>query len=148
MDPGNNDLRTKCAGVFFFCWTPSKGKVKLAYHKETGDAVAIKIVAKDFLFHSPSMRKKVEREIAIMKLLDHPHVLNLVDVYETSKYLYDPQNQTTTSAYHFAKHCNISPSCFSFSLSSSICLKIFSIRARGRRRAVRLPRQEGKLTPY
>jgi BR serine/threonine kinase len=34
------------------------------------------------------MLKKVEREIAVMKLLDHQHVLRLYDVYETSKYLF------------------------------------------------------------
>lgn len=33
------------------------------------------------------MLKKVEREITVMKILDHPHVLRLFDVYETSKYL-------------------------------------------------------------
>ncbi|KAF0766597.1 serine/threonine-protein kinase BRSK2 isoform X1, partial [Aphis craccivora] len=30
----------------------------------------------------------VEREIAIMKLIDHPHVLGLSDVYENKRYLY------------------------------------------------------------
>ncbi|VDL69556.1 unnamed protein product [Nippostrongylus brasiliensis] len=30
----------------------------------------------------------VEREIAIMKLIEHPHVLHLYDVYENKKYLY------------------------------------------------------------
>lgn len=30
---------------------------------------------------------QVEREIAIMKLIDHPHVLGLTDVYENKKYL-------------------------------------------------------------
>ena len=30
---------------------------------------------------------KVEREIAIMKLIEHPHVLGLCDVYENQKYL-------------------------------------------------------------
>ena len=64
------------------------GKVKLAYHRESGERVAVKIVTKEFLFSSPNMRRKVEREIAIMKLLDNPHVLSLLDVYETTKYLY------------------------------------------------------------
>ncbi|XP_067902990.1 serine/threonine-protein kinase BRSK2 isoform X3 [Heterodontus francisci] len=32
--------------------------------------------------------KKVEREIAILKLIEHPHVLKLHDVYENKKYLY------------------------------------------------------------
>ncbi|XP_077864252.1 serine/threonine-protein kinase BRSK2-like [Saccoglossus kowalevskii] len=31
---------------------------------------------------------KVEREIAIMKLIEHPHVLGLYDVYENRKHLY------------------------------------------------------------
>lgn len=64
------------------------GKVKLAYHRESGERVAVKIVTKEFLFSSPNMRRKVEREIAIMKLLDNPHVLSLLDVYETTKYLF------------------------------------------------------------
>lgn len=34
------------------------------------------------IYHS-----QVEREIAIMKLIDHPHVLGLSDVYENNKYL-------------------------------------------------------------
>jgi len=29
----------------------------------------------------------VEREISIMKLIEHPHVLGLYDVYENKKYL-------------------------------------------------------------
>lgn len=31
---------------------------------------------------------QVEREIAIMKLIEHPHVLGLYDIYENKKYLY------------------------------------------------------------
>uniref|UniRef100_A0A672TBP3 Serine/threonine-protein kinase BRSK2-like n=1 Tax=Sinocyclocheilus grahami TaxID=75366 RepID=A0A672TBP3_SINGR len=31
---------------------------------------------------------QVEREIAILKLIEHPHVLKLYDVYENNKYLY------------------------------------------------------------
>ncbi|KAG7261186.1 hypothetical protein CRUP_038296 [Coryphaenoides rupestris] len=34
------------------------------------------------------MEGKVEREIAILKLIEHPHVLKLHDVYENKKYLY------------------------------------------------------------
>lgn len=30
---------------------------------------------------------QVEREIAILKLIEHPHVLKLHDVYENNKYL-------------------------------------------------------------
>uniref|UniRef100_G3QDZ5 BR serine/threonine kinase 1 n=1 Tax=Gorilla gorilla gorilla TaxID=9595 RepID=G3QDZ5_GORGO len=34
------------------------------------------------------MKLRVEREIAILKLIEHPHVLKLHDVYENKKYLY------------------------------------------------------------
>jgi serine/threonine protein kinase len=51
--------------------------VKLGFHKDTGFKVAIKIMNKEVLSSRPSMRKKVEREIVVMKLLDHPNVLKL-----------------------------------------------------------------------
>lgn len=66
---------------------PRSGKVKLAFHKETGFKVAVKIINKEFLSSRPNVLKKLEREIAVMKLLQHGHVLTLFDVYETSKYL-------------------------------------------------------------
>jgi serine/threonine protein kinase len=66
---------------------PTLGKVKLAFHKDTGAKVAIKIINKEYLASRVSMLKKVEREVAVMKLLKHEHVLSLHDVYETSKYL-------------------------------------------------------------
>lgn len=62
------------------------GLVKTGTHCITGRKVAIKIVNKEKL--SESVLQKVEREIAIMKLIEHPHVLHLYDVYENKKYLY------------------------------------------------------------
>ncbi|XP_041365231.1 serine/threonine-protein kinase BRSK2-like [Gigantopelta aegis] len=62
------------------------GLVKLGVHCMTGKRVAIKIVNREKL--SESVLMKVEREIAIMKLIEHPHVLGLYDVYENKKYLY------------------------------------------------------------
>lgn len=35
----------------------------------------------------PCPALQVEREIAILKLIEHPHVLKLHDVYENKKYL-------------------------------------------------------------
>eukprot|EP00761_Pharyngomonas_kirbyi_P000234 gb/GECH01000234.1/.p1 GENE.gb/GECH01000234.1/~~gb/GECH01000234.1/.p1 ORF type:complete len:522 (+),score=119.99 gb/GECH01000234.1/:1-1566(+) len=66
----------------------SMGKVKLGIHRETGQRVAIKILKKNILTAEPKLRRKVEREIAIMRLMDHPHVLHLYDVFQTSKYLF------------------------------------------------------------
>uniref|UniRef100_I3KEW9 BR serine/threonine kinase 2 n=1 Tax=Oreochromis niloticus TaxID=8128 RepID=I3KEW9_ORENI len=37
---------------------------------------------------NPEHSRQVEREIAILKLIEHPHVLKLHDVYENKKYLY------------------------------------------------------------
>lgn len=62
------------------------GLVKLGVHCVLGKKVAIKIINREKL--SESVLMKVEREIAIMKLIDHPHVLGLSDVYENKKYLW------------------------------------------------------------
>uniref|UniRef100_A0AC34GRT5 Protein kinase domain-containing protein n=1 Tax=Panagrolaimus sp. ES5 TaxID=591445 RepID=A0AC34GRT5_9BILA len=62
------------------------GLVKTGTHCITGRKVAVKIVNKEKL--NESVLQKVEREIAIMKLIEHPHVLHLYDVYENKKYLY------------------------------------------------------------
>uniref|UniRef100_A0A6Q2YLV2 Protein kinase domain-containing protein n=1 Tax=Esox lucius TaxID=8010 RepID=A0A6Q2YLV2_ESOLU len=58
----------------------------LGIHCVTCQKVAIKIVNREKL--SESVLMKVEREIAILKLIEHPHVLKLHDVYENKKYLY------------------------------------------------------------
>ncbi|XP_047679953.1 serine/threonine-protein kinase BRSK2 isoform X4 [Prionailurus viverrinus] len=62
------------------------GLVKLGIHCVTCQKVAIKIVNREKL--SESVLMKVEREIAILKLIEHPHVLKLHDVYENKKYFH------------------------------------------------------------
>uniref|UniRef100_A0A674DIH3 BR serine/threonine kinase 2 n=1 Tax=Salmo trutta TaxID=8032 RepID=A0A674DIH3_SALTR len=62
------------------------GNGLLGIHCVTCQKVAIKIVNREKL--SESVLMKVEREIAILKLIEHPHVLKLHDVYENKKYLY------------------------------------------------------------
>ncbi|KPP63470.1 hypothetical protein Z043_118270 [Scleropages formosus] len=92
------------------------GLVKLGVHCVTGQKVAIKMVNREKLSESvlmkvgprpaPSPRSaarcrewkrthaharltpQVEREIAILKLIEHPHVLKLYDVYENNRHLY------------------------------------------------------------
>ena len=64
------------------------GKVKLGYHKETGDQVAIKIISKSAFDEKPNLQVKVRREIALMKVVKHPNILSLVDVFESSRHLY------------------------------------------------------------
>uniref|UniRef100_A0A8C5GWP3 Serine/threonine-protein kinase BRSK2-like n=1 Tax=Gouania willdenowi TaxID=441366 RepID=A0A8C5GWP3_GOUWI len=73
-------------GVFLIPTVADYWLVKLGIHCITGQKVAIKIVNREKL--SESVLMKVEREIAILKLIEHPHVLKLHDVYENNKYLY------------------------------------------------------------
>ncbi|KAJ9566795.1 hypothetical protein OSB04_002761 [Centaurea solstitialis] len=58
------------------------GKVKAAQHKLTSLKVAIKILALQSIHHD-SAAQKVRREINIMRLLSHPHIVSLYEVIET-----------------------------------------------------------------
>lgn len=76
----------------------STGRVLLAEHMSTGQRAAVKVVSKSVLNSMEQSDDKgrdaaglaygIEREIIIMKLLNHPNVLRLYDVWETSKSLY------------------------------------------------------------
>ncbi|KAG0300475.1 hypothetical protein BGZ98_009145, partial [Dissophora globulifera] len=62
--------------------------VKLARHRKTNEQVAVKIISKASLVNRAAVHRGIEREIAIMKLINHPHVIRLYDVYETEKELF------------------------------------------------------------
>ncbi|KAL6449502.1 GIN4 Serine/threonine-protein kinase GIN4 [Candida maltosa Xu316] len=71
------------------------GRVLLATHQSTGQKAAVKVVSKSELQdddhhnnNTEGLPYGIEREIIIMKLLNHPNVLRLYDVWETSKALY------------------------------------------------------------
>ena len=86
----------------------STGKVHLAYNKTTNQHAAIKIISKTVFNNTTSTIQNssaiansstgqhtpdelpygIEREIIIMKLLNHPNVLRLYDVWETNANLY------------------------------------------------------------
>jgi BR serine/threonine kinase len=66
----------------------SSGKVKLGVHSDTGQRVAVKIIAKDTFTQRPDVKNKVQREIALMRLIDHPNILKLYDVLESHQHLY------------------------------------------------------------
>ena len=82
----------------------STGKVKAAVHKDTGEKVAIKIINKAILTENIKLKKKIgkrlllmwainassqslEREIDVMKMMKHKHVIKLYDVLQSKKYL-------------------------------------------------------------
>uniref|UniRef100_A0A8C4QNY0 non-specific serine/threonine protein kinase n=1 Tax=Eptatretus burgeri TaxID=7764 RepID=A0A8C4QNY0_EPTBU len=60
--------------------------VKLATHVPTGWKVAIKIIDKRRL--DEENLKKIFREVQIMKMLKHPHIIQLYQVMETERMIY------------------------------------------------------------
>ncbi|EFJ35338.1 hypothetical protein SELMODRAFT_79809 [Selaginella moellendorffii] len=60
----------------------SFGKVKVAEHIPTGHKVAIKILNRRKI-KAMDMEEKVRREIKILRLFMHPHIIRLYEVVET-----------------------------------------------------------------
>lgn len=61
----------------------SFGKVKLAEHSLTGQSVAIKIISRQKILHTPKTSAKMQREIQTLLTLNHPHITKLYEVIET-----------------------------------------------------------------
>lgn len=94
------------SGTSAFTTLPSRaksvlitGRVRIARHSKTGQYAAVKIVSKTALVnsrrsiqglseHADRILLGIEREIVIMKLIDHPNIMRLYDVWETSTELY------------------------------------------------------------
>jgi BR serine/threonine kinase len=66
----------------------TSGKVKLARNTATGGLVAIKVVSKAMFVQKPALQTKVRREIALMRVVNHPNILRLIDVLESARHLY------------------------------------------------------------
>ena len=77
----------------------ASGHVKIAQHRRTGQLAAIKILPLDFVFGSRTslntrlakadkQRLGIDREIIMMKLMNHPNIMRIYDVYEGDKELY------------------------------------------------------------
>ncbi|KXZ45443.1 hypothetical protein GPECTOR_54g184 [Gonium pectorale] len=65
----------------------SFGKVKVAEHALTGHKVAIKILNRKKI-QQMEMEEKVRREIKILRLFMHPHIIRLYEVIETPTDIY------------------------------------------------------------
>ena len=63
-------------------------KVDLAQHVDTHQFVAIKIIKKSAFDVKPDLQRKIRREIALMRLLDHPHLMKLIEVLESPHHMY------------------------------------------------------------
>ncbi|GAB1518284.1 serine/threonine-protein kinase gin4 [Rhizoctonia solani] len=77
----------------------SSGLVRVATHKINGQMAAVKIMSTEAIFNSrmsvdgdPEQAERIiqsiEREIVIMKLLEHPNILGLLDVWEAKGLLF------------------------------------------------------------
>ena len=62
------------------------GLVKLAVHKLSSKKVAIKQVKKKNMTHIEVFQQR--REIEVLKMCQHPNIINLVDLFENSEYYY------------------------------------------------------------
>lgn len=63
------------------------GKVKLAVHNATKEKVAIKVLEKSKILDEGD-RTRVSREVQILKLLRHPHIVQLFEIIEDGTHLY------------------------------------------------------------
>ncbi|KAL7721713.1 non-specific serine/threonine protein kinase [Entamoeba marina] len=64
------------------------GKVYLSFHEESNAKVAIKVIDKKTVTNRPDKKRKIEQELAILKVLNHPHIIDYYASYETSRYLF------------------------------------------------------------
>ncbi|XP_008825602.1 serine/threonine-protein kinase SIK1 [Nannospalax galili] len=86
---GQSQQKTLRVGFYDVERTLGKGNfavVKLARHRVTKTQVAIKIIDKTRL--DSSNLEKIYREVQLMKLLNHPHIIKLYQVMETKDMLY------------------------------------------------------------
>ncbi|KAG8851968.1 hypothetical protein FRB96_008983 [Tulasnella sp. 330] len=77
----------------------SSGRVRLARHCQSGKLAAVKIIPKNIMFSSrmsisnagakhEKLLMSIQREIVIMKLIDHPNIMALYDVFEADNELF------------------------------------------------------------
>jgi serine/threonine protein kinase len=62
------------------------GKVKRATHNDTGVEVAVKIINKKLM--NPEEQSRAQREIEILKRLDHPNIIRFLEMVDTTDRLY------------------------------------------------------------
>jgi calcium-dependent protein kinase len=67
--------------------TGTYGEVRLCYHRESNNKRAVKIIRKD-LMTSEVLRTNLEKEIAILRSLDHPNIIRIYEFFEEVKRLY------------------------------------------------------------
>jgi BR serine/threonine kinase len=66
----------------------ASGKVMEAVHRETNQHFAVKIVKKSKFASQPDLERKIRREIALLRIVDHPHILKLIEFFESPRHLF------------------------------------------------------------
>jgi len=90
MTSSSKKIKAKSIGHYILGKTIGEGtfgKVKLGTHILTGEKVAVKILEKERIVDVADV-ERVAREIHILKLIQHPHVIQLFEIIETPKQLY------------------------------------------------------------
>ena len=86
----STNIRPKNVGHYVLNKTIGKGtfgKVKLGIHNLTQEKVAVKILEKDKIQDVNDV-ERVAREIHILKMIRHEHIIQLYEIIETPKQLY------------------------------------------------------------
>ncbi|EQL02777.1 serine/threonine protein kinase [Ophiocordyceps sinensis CO18] len=63
------------------------GKVKLGWKQDSSVQVAIKLIKRDTVGGNPSRLSKIRREVTILRGLQHPNIVRLIDMIETDRYI-------------------------------------------------------------
>lgn len=63
------------------------GKVKLGWKQDSSVQVAIKLIKRDTVGSNPSRLAKIRREVTILRELQHPNIVQLIDMVETDRYI-------------------------------------------------------------
>jgi serine/threonine protein kinase len=58
-------------------------------HLPTGKEYAVKIIKKSAFASHPGLQSKIRRQIALLKLLNHPHILKLNECLDSEHHLFD-----------------------------------------------------------
>ncbi|KAH7256461.1 hypothetical protein BKA59DRAFT_73539 [Fusarium tricinctum] len=63
------------------------GKVKLGWKQDSSVQVAIKLIKRDTVGSNPSRFAKIYREVAILRGVQHPNIVRLIDKVETDRHI-------------------------------------------------------------
>ncbi|GFP90383.1 snf1-related protein kinase catalytic subunit alpha kin10 [Phtheirospermum japonicum] len=86
----------------------SFGKVKIAEHALTGHKVAVKILNRKKI-KNMDMEEKVRREIKILRLFMHPHIIRLYEVVETHSDIYVVMEYVKSGELNMVVHRDLKP---------------------------------------